>query len=54
MFYNLFVADFEVAMIIYVEIFLFDLVVKILFLIFDFFFLFEVYFSDINFEAFVC
>ena len=36
MFCKLFMADFEVAMIVYVEIFLFDLVVKIFLLIFNF------------------
>ena len=50
MFYNLLVAEFEVAMIVYVEIFLFDLVVELFLLVFDFFFLFELSFSCLNFE----
>ena len=37
MFHNVFVADFEVAMIVYVKIFLFDLVVEFFLLIFVFF-----------------
>ena len=41
MFCNLCVADFEVTVIVYVEIFLFNLVVEFFLLIFDFFFLFE-------------
>ena len=54
MFYNLFVAEFEVAMIVYVEIFLFDLVVEFLLPIFDFFLLFGLSFCCLNFEMFVC
>ena len=42
-------ADFEVAMIAYVEISLFDLVVKFFLLIFGFFFLFEVSFCCLHF-----
>ena len=44
--YNLFVADFEIAMIVYVEVFLFVLVVEFCLLSFDFFFLFELSFYD--------
>ena len=47
-FYSLFVADVEFAMIVYVEIFLFDLVVEFFILILDFFFLFEVSFCYLN------
>ena len=48
MFYNLFVADFEVAMIAYVEIFLFNLVVEIFLLIFNFFFLIFLFWTIFN------
>ena len=50
MFYSLFVADFKAAIFVYVEIFLFDLVVEFFLPIFDFFFLFEVSFSYLNFD----
>ena len=54
MFYNLFVADFEVAMISYVEFFHFDLVVEFFLLILIFFFLFEFSFCCLNLQMFVC
>ena len=44
MFCKLFVAVFEVAMIVYVKICIFGLVVEFFFLIFDFFFQFENFF----------
>ena len=43
-------ADFEIAIIVYVEIYLFDLVVKFILLFFDFFFLFELFFCSPDFE----
>ena len=53
MFCNLCVADFDVAMIVYVDIFIFDLVVEFFLLIFDFFFLFELSFDYLIFLMFV-
>ena len=45
---NLFVVDFEAVMIVVDETFVYYLVVKIFLLIFDFFFVFEVYVYRLN------
>ena len=54
MFFNLCVADFEIAMIVYMDIFLSDLVIKFFLLILDFSFLFELSFCYLKFLIFVC